>query len=485
MGWLTRRAGLGIAVLAMVAPTQVPVTAMTSNGPHFRNGGGLTVRGAKQVNKHLFDVSVTSPAIGRPLHVRILLPADYSRTTRRYPVLYLYSGTGGHAPDWVEVGHADQVLAGRPLITVMPDIGFGVPVWFSDWVNKTTSLGPSQWETFYIGQLIPWADANLRTRAERSGRAIAGLSQGGFGAMIAAARHPELFAAAASMSGATDIAYDRTTALTGHTFVTGTESAQPVPPFSIFGNPVTNEINWQAHDPVTLVENLTGMKVYLYTGNGLPGPFDKSSAAATTSGARLPPAAAIPYPPGIAPAMAVEALAHLQTTALNRHATQLGLDLHLLDYGAGTHSFAYWTRDLRWFLPHMMRAFASAPNRPAAITYLSADKSWRQWGWSASFTRSAQREFSQLKQASRHGFVLYGTGSAVVTTPSFYRPGSAVKVTVTKGGADTTQRLQVDHDGRLHVPVVVGGAPLTPAGLATIGAPSYPTSRVTVRVRPL
>ena len=61
--------------------------------------------------------------------------------------------------------------------------------------------GP-RWETFHIDQLIPWIDHNLRTVADRRGRAIAGLSQGGFCSMSYAARHPDLFGVALSFSGA-------------------------------------------------------------------------------------------------------------------------------------------------------------------------------------------------------------------------------------------------------------------------------------------
>src|SRR5206468_9699510 len=92
-----------------------------------------------------------------------------------------------------------------PLIVVMPQAagqgqGGG---WASDWRNEGRG-GPPKWETFTIGELVPWVDATYRTSARRAGRAIAGLSMGGFSAMSYAVRHPDLFAAASSYSGATD-----------------------------------------------------------------------------------------------------------------------------------------------------------------------------------------------------------------------------------------------------------------------------------------
>ena len=83
----------------------------------------------------------------------------------------------------------------------MPDAGQGG--FYSDWYNAGAG-GPPKWETYHVGQLIPYVDAHYPTVAARGGRAIAGLCMGGFGAMSYAARHPDLFVAAASFSGAVD-----------------------------------------------------------------------------------------------------------------------------------------------------------------------------------------------------------------------------------------------------------------------------------------
>ena len=74
---------------------------------------------------------------------------------------------------------------------------------YTNWFNNGLG-GPPRWEDYHVGQLIPWTDARFRTRAQREGRVIAGLSMGGFGAMKYAARQPDLFVAAASFSGAVD-----------------------------------------------------------------------------------------------------------------------------------------------------------------------------------------------------------------------------------------------------------------------------------------
>jgi S-formylglutathione hydrolase FrmB len=104
----------------------------------------------------------------------------------------MFHGTSGGAADWTTMGDAAGTTAGRDLIVVMPDAGVNSDGggWFTDWVNGGR-FGPPRWETYHVFHLIPWIDANLRTVASRAGRAISGLSQGGYGAMAYAARHPD------------------------------------------------------------------------------------------------------------------------------------------------------------------------------------------------------------------------------------------------------------------------------------------------------
>jgi pimeloyl-ACP methyl ester carboxylesterase len=88
------------------------------------------------------------------------------------------------------------------MIVVMPD--GGAMGWYTDWYAGDRPVQP-RWETYHVGELVPWIDATYRTIAARRGRAIAGLSMGGFGALSYAARHPGTFAAAASFSGALEV----------------------------------------------------------------------------------------------------------------------------------------------------------------------------------------------------------------------------------------------------------------------------------------
>jgi S-formylglutathione hydrolase FrmB len=453
---------IGAFVLGVVALVAVPSARAASPELAFADASGIQVVAVQQLGPRQYNVSVRSAALGRAVDVRILVPVDYAALPGvRLPVLYLFHGTSGRASDWVNGGGAEEATAGLPLIVVMPDAGFdgNGGGWFTNWVNTTTALGPSQWETFHIAQLVPWVDANLRTIATREGRAIAGLSQGGFGSMTYAARHPDTFISAASFSGAPDIDYNPLVAAGATAVIQATAvGLDGVEPDAMFGSRATHEINWQGHDPADLVTNLRGVDVWLYTATDASGPYDP----------------AVPNPG----AAGIEALTHGSTVSFVQRAQQLGVPVHFEDYVFGTHSWPYWARDLREYIGPMMQTFTHPPAPPAAASYQSIDKTWSQWGWTVTVDRPEAQQFSSLVDARREGFTLQGTGTARVTTPPLYRPGSSATLTFTNtvGQPLPPATAVADASGRLHMTVrlsgtVVSGAVGSPA---VIGVPVVP-----------
>jgi S-formylglutathione hydrolase FrmB len=429
------RVALIIGVVASIAGTS---EASAAAAPMFSDARGIHVVSTTRIDERQYNVRVLSAALGRAVDVRILLPARYSQDAdRRYPVLYLFHGTSGRASDWVKAGDAEATTAPLQLITVMPDAGFDGDGggWFTNWVDTTTNHGPSKWETFHVTQLVPWVDANLRTIAERRGRAIAGLSQGGFGSMTYAARHPDTFVAAASFSGAPEIDRDPDV-IAGSTAVIeatafGLDGVQPE---AMFGSRATSEINWQGHDPSTLMTNLRGMGLFLWTASGQQGPYDKSPDAGASG---------------------IEYLTHVSTQHFHDHLVAEGIPSYYNDYVYGTHTWAYWTRDLREFVGPMMTAFAH-PTTPSTTSYRSIDAQWTQWGWSVSLERAAAQEFTALQGAGRHGFTLEGSGTATVVTPALYRHGSSATVSVRSPSGTKTQRMTVGRTGRLRLVLALG-----------------------------
>ena len=308
------------------------------------------------------------------------------------------------------------------MIVVMPDAGYNGNggSWFTNWVDQKTALGVANWETFHINQLVPWIDANLRTIADRSGRAIAGLSQGGFGSFSYASRHPDLFSDAASFSGAPDIASNPVAQAGAELIIGGTATAlDGVEPNAMFGDPVLRRINWLGHNPASLVTNLSHTELDLWTGNGVPGPLD-------TPGV------------GTLPDAGIESVVHASTHFFASAATQAHVPYYLDDYGPGTHSWPYWARDLTQYLPKLMAHFANPGAAPVSISYRSVDKTWTQWGWTVSNNRVAGQAWSALSSASTAGFVLTDTNTATVATPPNYTPGGHYIVTAIGGTTSHT-----------------------------------------------
>ena len=460
------RALLALAVLApLLVATNAARALEPDPGIAFTDAHGIRVVGVEQLDERQYEVSVLTPALGRPVDVRILVPDGYAAmdpaTAPSLPVLYLFHGTSGRASDWVNAGDVVDTTAGLPLIVVMPDAGFdgNGGGWFTNWVDQTTPLGPNQWETFHVAQLIPWIDANLRTIASREGRAVAGLSQGGFGSMTYAARHPDTFVSVASFSGAPDIDWNPAIAAGATAVIEGTAMGlNRTKPQVMFGSRANKEINWQGHDPATLVENLRGLDVWLYTASGAPGEHDGPQ----------------PNPGG----SGIEALTNSSTMGFVERARQLGVPHHLVDYRFGTHSWAYWADDLRDYVPHAMAAFEEPPS-PPSHSYRSVDQAFSQWGWTVRLDRRARQDWTTLAGAGADGFALTGVGSATVTTPALYPAGARARVTVTSGGATSTRTATVDTAGRLRLVVPLG---LDVPSIEVIGVPQQPGSTTTVRI---
>ncbi|HEX6789157.1 MAG TPA: alpha/beta hydrolase-fold protein [Gaiellaceae bacterium] len=151
-------------------------------------------------------IAVPSPALGgRAQEAYVYLPQGYSSSSaRRYPVLYLLHGFPGKPLAFIEtvqMGVVDDIYTARrhePVILVMP---FGSTGTFTDeeWVNGVSS--DNHWATFVSRDLVRYVDRHYDTIEGARGRAIGGLSEGGYGAINIALHHPREFSMVESWSG--------------------------------------------------------------------------------------------------------------------------------------------------------------------------------------------------------------------------------------------------------------------------------------------
>lgn len=148
-------------------------------------------------------LQVASTAMGKTYKAAVVLPNSYSKGKTTYPVLYLLHGAYGHFSDWLKNTPNKKLVHNLAdqynMIIVMPE-GETFSFYIDSPVNKE-----SQFETFITQEVIQKVDKTYRTISNRNGRVITGLSMGGHGALYLSARHPDLFCAAGSMSGAVDM----------------------------------------------------------------------------------------------------------------------------------------------------------------------------------------------------------------------------------------------------------------------------------------
>ncbi len=139
--------------------------------------------------------SFFSSALKRGMPYKIILPAGYSTSQQRYPVLYLLHGWQGDETNWTSLTHLLQDASAYRLIVVMPRAA-------NSWYVNSQTQADNRYADYIAHDLLAEVDAHYRTIATPHARAIAGLSMGGYGAMLFSLRHPGAFAFVASISGA-------------------------------------------------------------------------------------------------------------------------------------------------------------------------------------------------------------------------------------------------------------------------------------------
>ncbi len=406
-------AALGLGACGLFGPGSDTAVEPVEVEPAEPDIERLKLLDSQHIDNRLLVVTLQTSALAEPTRVQILLPDLYDTApTRRFPVVYLLQGAIDDYTAWVREGHAEAITAGYPMIFVMPDAGNDG--FYSDWFNGG-AFGPPRWESYHIDQLVPWIDAHYRTLASRRGRAIAGVSMGGFGAASYAARHPDLFAAVVSFSGLVN---------------SNTLPDQKTIPEKVFGPRASQEVRWRGHNPWDLAGNLRGMDVSLYTRNGLPGKDWL----------------------GLDPA---EIIVHQQNVDLHQQLLAENVPHHWDDHGAGPHKWPTWQEDLTEVLVHLAEVFAAPPPDPSPVSFKAIEPDYRIYGWHVVLERPVL-EFSALRDADAHGFSLSGSGSAIVTTPPVYTPHTEYALTMDLGAGPQTSHLRSTASGRLAIHVPLG-----------------------------
>lgn len=142
-------------------------------------------------------VKFFSESVRRDMFINVVLPRGYEKSDLSYPVLYLCHGFTSNLHEFENIG-VPEYLNRFDMIVVMVDAGNS---FYVNWAESFDGQ-PYNFADHVCIDVINYVDKNYRTIAERKGRAINGISMGGFGAISMGLSHPDLFCSIGSHSGA-------------------------------------------------------------------------------------------------------------------------------------------------------------------------------------------------------------------------------------------------------------------------------------------
>jgi S-formylglutathione hydrolase FrmB len=194
--------------------------------------------------------AVNSRTLKRAVRYCVYLPEGYdSSTTRHYPLLYFLHGLGDNeqtlfnSGGWTLIDDLRHQHKIGEFLIVAPE------GWRSFYVNSAD--GSFRYSDFFLREFMPYIEAKLRVMPGRSGRAITGISMGGYGALRFAFADPELFSAVSAQSAAliTETPQQLDAALRS-----GSPLGNVLAP--VFGDPIDIR-HWDANNPFLLARNNT------------------------------------------------------------------------------------------------------------------------------------------------------------------------------------------------------------------------------------
>lgn len=144
-------------------------------------------------------IQVFSALMHKNIKTCVIVPDNYKKSKKKFPVVYLLHGYSGNYATWVKSFKDVSIQVDKYGF-----IAIGVDGNYSSWYFDSPIDPNFKYETYVIDELIPFIDQKYKTIANRKGRAISGLSMGGHGALYLSLKHQDVFGAAGSMSGGVD-----------------------------------------------------------------------------------------------------------------------------------------------------------------------------------------------------------------------------------------------------------------------------------------
>ncbi len=207
--------------------------------------------------------ALNSAILKRIVHYCVYLPSSYDAggaqtPSRRYPVLYFLHGLGDNEQTLFNSGGWTLLDDLRSQHKITDFLIVAPEGWSSFYINSAD--GTVRYNDFFLREFIPHIERKYRIRPGRDGRAVSGISMGGYGALRLAFAHPELFSAVSAQSAAliTESPQELDAA-----FRTGAPLAGVLA--AVFGNPI-NVAHWSDNSPFLLAKRNTAAlrKIAIY-----------------------------------------------------------------------------------------------------------------------------------------------------------------------------------------------------------------------------
>lgn len=275
---------------------------------------------------------VYSAAMRKLIPVNVLRPKD---TTKSRPTLYLLNGAGGgeDSATWAAKTQYAKFFSDKEVNVVTP-IG-GAFSYYTDWQHDDPVLGRNKWTTFLTKELPPLVDKEFDTTKVN---AIAGISMAGTSVLNLAIAAPKLYRSAAAYSGCA-----RTSDPVGQAYIRMVVADRGQGNLNNMWGPV-NSAGWRDNDPYIHADKLRGTKVYMTSGTGMPGQFDRLEAPLVAGD-----------PLTLANQMVIggiiEAAVNECTKQMVSRMRALKVPHEVTFRPSGTHSWGYWERDLETTWP--------------------------------------------------------------------------------------------------------------------------------------
>lgn len=235
---------------------------------------------------------IQSAAMGKKIPTVVITPDRKNNKTSKYPVVYMLHGYSGNYASFVNSFPVIKKYADDyQCIIVCPDGGY------SSWYFNSPFDKSYQYETFVAKELVQYIDARYPTVPFSTKRGITGLSMGGHGAFYLAIKHPDIFGAAASMSGGVDF----------RPFPENWDIAKRI------GEKSALPENWETNVVINMVDKLPNKKIKLWFDCGVDDFFIEGN------------------------------------RALHKKLTDLKIEHEYME-GPGEHNNAYWNRSVSFHM---------------------------------------------------------------------------------------------------------------------------------------